>query len=39
VTVRFESEAEFRQFLEQGEAAAPQDECVSQSSLIERASL
>jgi hypothetical protein len=28
-----------RRFLEQGEAAAPEVECVSESSLIERASI
>ena len=31
LTVRFESEVEFGRFLEQGEAAAPQVPCVSES--------
>jgi hypothetical protein len=39
LTVRFESEGEFRRFLEQGEAAAPEVDRVGASSLIERASL
>jgi hypothetical protein len=34
VTVRFESEVEFRRFLEQGEAAAAGVDSVNQSSLI-----
>ena len=33
LTVRFESEGEFRRFLEEGEAAAPQVSCVSGPSL------
>ena len=37
LTVRFESEAEFRRFLEQGEAAARVVEC--ESSVIEGASI
>jgi hypothetical protein len=34
LTVRFESEVEFSRFLEQGEAAAPQVSCISESSVI-----
>ena len=34
LTVRFESEGEFRRFLEVGEAGALQLSCVSESSLL-----
>jgi hypothetical protein len=35
LTVRFESEAEFRRFLEQGEVAVSEVSCVSETSLTQ----